>query len=54
MEDKGIRTESFVAEKQSRLTYHSPELTSLGQIQAIVQACCTMGSDGMGGADCHS
>jgi len=54
MDDKGIRTESFVEQKQSLLTYHAPELTSLGQIQAIVQSCCTTGSDGGHGLDCHS
>ncbi len=54
MEDTGVRSESFIEKKQARLRYHSPELMSLGQIQAIVQACCTMGSDGTGGPDCHS
>jgi hypothetical protein len=54
MEDTGVHTESFIGEKQARLPYHSPVLMSLGQIQAIVQSCCTLGSDGMGGPDCHS
>jgi hypothetical protein len=54
MEDRGMRTENFIEEKQARLPYHSPELMSLGQIQAIVQSCCVGGSDGAGGPDCHS
>jgi len=54
MEDTGIRMENFIEEKQARLPYHSPELMSLGQIQAIVQTCCNTGSDGGMGGDCHS
>jgi hypothetical protein len=54
MEDKGVRTESFIQAEKPRLPYHSPELMSLGQIQAIVQSCCMSGSDGGPGMDCHS
>jgi hypothetical protein len=39
--------------KEARKPYHTPELTRLGEIQAIVQSICGLGGDSSGpGSGC--
>jgi hypothetical protein len=45
MNNTGTGRENFVEDKQAKLSYHPPVLTSLGQIQATIQHNCMVGTD---------
>ena len=38
--------EHFGEDRQAKLQYGPPELTSLGQIQSLIQSGCMCGGDG--------
>lgn len=46
MKDNGTNQEILNNDKNGRLLYHPPQLISLGQIQSLVQAGNSTGSDG--------
>jgi hypothetical protein len=54
MEDSSVRQELLTVDKQVRLSYHAPELISLGQIESVVRTGAGSACDAVGGTNACS